>query len=326
MKRQFTEKQTEIINAINNTDSSNLVFHYSKGNTKLPFMNFGTVSVLTCPAACKASCKCTEYCYAENIENARDKVFKGNYENLALFLRNPDKFEHDFNMAVKLYEYECKLQNKPCIVRLNESGDFFSIDYTKMIIRVILNNPNVFFYGYTKQWYFDSFDFINDLPFHSIKNCNIMFSAIENVNFPEKYYMYRKTFALHLKEAYSFIENNDNIIHCTGNCSNCDACVYGKTDVCFIIHGSKGIDRIVEKELYPYEKNYITYNLPVYKNVKNSHFYKSSAKTFQGLRDIYCKKILCSNDYETRTKALYTVYKMYCKGKIEVYKNGFLFT
>lgn len=325
MKRVFSENQVLIMKSILKKNASELTFHYSKGNVKLPFMNFGTTSVLTCPAAFKAGCKCTEYCYSENIENNRDNVFKGNYENLVLFLKNPEKFELEFDIAVKCYELECKLKNKPAIVRFNQSGDFFNIDYAKMIIRVIRNNPGVFFYGYTKQWYDDKFDFINELPFHSIKNANIMFSAIENVDFPEKYSMYRKTYALHLKEAYSLIENNDNIIHCSGNCATCDACVYGKTNVCFVIHGPKGIDKIPDFEIYPYTKSGITRDLARYTNVKNPCFFKSTAKTFQGLRDIYCKKILGINDYETRTRALYTVYRLYCKGAIEVYKNGFLF-
>lgn len=325
MKRAFNEKQIGIMKSILKKNASALTFHYSKGNVKIPFMNFGTTSVLTCPAACKAGCKCTEYCYAENIENNRDNVFKGNYENMILFLKNPEKFELEFDIAVKCYELECKLKNKPAIVRLNESGDFFSLDYVKMIIRVIRNNPSVFFYGYTKQWYDDKFDFIEDLPFHSIKNVNIMFSAIENIDFPAKYSMYRKTYALHLKEAYSLIENNDNIIHCSGNCATCDACIYGKTNVCFVIHGPKGVDKIPDYEYYPHEHKGIVYYMAKYNNVKNPMFFKSTAKTFQGLRDIYCKKFLGINDYETRTRALYTVYKLYCRGAIEVYKNGFLF-
>ena len=325
MKRTFNENQLSIMKAIQGISHDQLTFHYSKGNTKLPFMNFGTTSVLTCPAACSANCDCLVYCYAENIENTRDHVFRNNYENLVLFNKNPGKFEKDFDIAVKLYALECTLENKPCIVRLNESGDFFSIEYAKMIIRVIRNNPTVFFYGYTKQWYFDSFDFITDLPFHAIKNCNIMFSAINGIAFPDKYSMYRKTYALHLKEAYSLIENNKNVVHCCGNCEKCDACIYGKTDVCFIIHGSKGIDKIPEKELYPYMHKGVTINLPKYHNIHNPGFFKSTAKTFQGLRDIYCKKILGVNDYETRTRALYDVYKLYCRGAIEVYSNGFVF-
>ena len=325
MKRTFNEKQIAIMKSVHKKNVNELTLHYSKGNTKLPFMNFGTTSVLTCPAACKAGCKCTEYCYAENIENSRENVFKGNYENLVLFLKNPEKFEKDFDIAVKCYELECKLKNKAAIVRLNQSGDFFNIAYTRMIIRVILNNPGVFFYGYTKQWYDDKFDFIVDLPFHSIKNANIMFSAIENIEFPDRYSMYKKTYALNLKEAYSLIENNENIIHCQGNCANCDACVYGKSNVCFVIHGPKGVDIIPDKEYYPHTFKGITYFDPKYNNVKNPYFFKSTARTFQGLRDIYCKKILCINDYETRTRTLYDVYKLYCRGAIEVFKNGFLF-
>ena len=325
MKRQFTEKQVEIMKSVLITNTADLNFHYSKGNTKLPFMNFGTTSVITCPAACKANCDCINYCYAENIENSREYVFRNNYENLVLFMRDPEKFEKQFDIAVKVYELDCKLNNKPCIVRLNESGDFFNIDYTKMIIRVIRNNPGVFFYGYTKQWYFESFDFITDLPFHAINNANIMFSAINGVDFPVKYSMYKKTYALHLKDAYTLIENNENIIHCPGNCANCDACVYGRVNVCFVIHGSKGIDKIPEKTYYPYVNNGIKYELAKYVNVNNPCFYKSTATTFQGLRDIYCKKVLGVNDYETRTRALYEVYKLYCRGAIEVYKNGFLF-
>lgn len=325
MKRQFTEKQVEIMKEVISKNTADLNFHYSKGNAKLPFMNFGTTSVISCPAACKSNCNCVDYCYAKETENTREKVFKNNYENLILFIRDPQKFETELEIAIKLYTLECKLYKKPCIVRLNESGDFFNIDYAKMIIRVIRNNPSAFFYGYTKQWCDDNFDFITDLPFYAIENANIMFSAIDGVDFPDKYYMYKKTYALSLKDAYTLIENNDNIIHCPGNCATCDACIYGRVNVCFVIHGSKAIYKIPEKTIYPYTNNGIKYELAKYVNVKNPCFYRSSATTFQGLRDIYCKKILGINDYETRTRALYEVYKLYCRGAIEVYKNGFLF-
>lgn len=324
-KRILNEKQIAIINELKNKPVNELLFHFSLGNTKLPFMNYGTPAVMTCPAAACNNCSCCDFCYEVGIEDARTTVFKNNYENILLWIKDPARFEQLFDNALKLYALECKLTGRPAIMRLNESGDFFSISYTKMIIRRITENTDIFFYGYTKQWIDKRFDFISDLQFHALNNCNIMFSAVDNIQVPEKYKKYYKiAYTGNLEKSYEIIETG-RAIHCCGNCEKCNICVYGSGNVCFVIHGKKGIDKIPEKVNFPYVNAAgLKCELPRYVNKNNTHFYKSSATTFQGVRDIICKKILNKNDYETRTTMLYETYKLYRAGKIEVYKNGFV--
>lgn len=323
-KRVFTEKQLKTMNDILKKSVNDLHFHCSAGNIKVPYMNFGSAAIIGCPAAAKNNCECCSFCYAKNIENTRIKYFAGNFENMVLFSRDPARFMKEVDTAIKVYTLKCQLENKKAIVRLNESGDFYNKKYTRAMYETVKNNPDTVFYGYTKQWLNPDYDFISEFPFCKLDNCNIMFSTADNIPIPEKYAgLYKVAYTANLKHGYDIIETG-RAIHCHGNCEKCNVCVTGAADVVFIIHGSKGVDLIPEKEnIINATGTGLKYTLPRYVNKNNPAFYKTAATTFQGIRDIYCKKVLNINDYETRTKALYYVYKLYRAGKIEIYKNGF---
>lgn len=100
-------------------------------------------AVLTCPGAsewCKSVCYNGDGYY-------RPEVFvvpqwKANYE---AFIQDPTKLESRVND--QLAE-----SAKPAGVRIHSSGDFFSPDYVQFWSRIVANNPEVTFWGYTRSW------------------------------------------------------------------------------------------------------------------------------------------------------------------------------
>lgn len=321
-KRTFTDEQINIMNYINSLSKEELKIHFSKGNTKLPFFNFGMPAVFCCPDACKHNADCTEFCYALQSENQYPDTFKANYENYIFFKKYPDLFEKQLVNAIIEYAKTCKKKGIQPIVRLCESGDIFNAKYCDMLLTIIATMQNVYFYGYTKNYF--SLDLVNKFPFHKMNNCNLMLSKIEGIEIPKKYNgLYKIAYTTKLAGCPELIKNK--VVHCIGNCEKCHACIYGSNNVFFVIHGSGNYDFIPEKIATPEQRNGLT--IPVlekYVNTNNPNFYKTSAKTFQGIRNIYCKKIINKNTYEDRTINLLTVYQLYRSGKIEIYKNGFL--
>lgn len=313
-KHEFTNDQRNIIKVLLDMNTDALKLHTSKGNTKLNFFNFGLPAVLTCGDACKHNAACTGFCYALNSENRYSNVFKANYENLILFNKAADRFKALLVAALDKYYDSCVNAGKPAIVRLNESGDFINAAYARMIYNIACDMPYIKFYGYTKQYF--SLDLVNDIPFYALDNVNLMLSKIENVDIPAKYNgLYNVAYTEKLTPDIVKLQNN-GVIHCNGNCSKCHACIDKGHNVFFVIHGSGNYDYI------PVDRS----TLDKY-DVKNPAadvtFYKTSSKTFQGIRNIYCKKVIGNNDYESRTINLLTVYKLFLSGKIRIYKNGF---
>lgn len=326
MKRTFTENQLAIIKELKEKaafDVLQLVFHYSRGNTKLKFFNFGMPAVITCPDACKCNADCTHFCYGLNAENRYSNVFRANYENMLLFNADPALFEKRLRAALDAYIEYCKKAGRDPVARLCESGDIFNKEYALMLFRVAADYAGVKFYGYTKNYF--TLDFVNDIPFYSLSNCNIMLSKIDGVKIPEKYDgLYNIAYTTKLNGAPALL--NNGVKHCIGDCNKCGLCINKGNDVFFVIHGSGNFDYIPEKIATPEKRAGLV--IPVlskYENTENTNFYKTSSKTFQGIRNIYCKKIINDNSYESRTRALLTVYNLYRAGKIEIYKNGFVY-
>ncbi len=313
-KHNFTDNQKNIVKELLSKNANELKIHISRGNTKLHFFNFGLPAVFTCGDACKHNAACTNFCYALNAENRYINVFRANYENLILFNKDPERFKELLVRAIELYVRYCEKNNINLVIRLNESGDFVNNNYAKMIFDVVTMFPAVSFYGYTKNYF--SIDFVNDIPFHKLANCNLLLSKIENVDIPKKYAgLYNIAYTSKLNNGLLNLLNI-GVKHCTGNCNACRACLNRGNDVVFVIHGSGNYDYIPEKENNSVLEKFNAENMPGYT------FFKTTGKTFQNIRNIYCKKIINNNTYEARTVNLLTVYKLYKSGKIKIFKNG----
>lgn len=97
----------------------------------------------TCP--CKG--ECAKICYAEQgtyrFRNVREK----NAARLAL--AESDQFVPVIDAEIK--DVAAKNPDKDLFVRIHDSGDFYSMEYTKKWFTIMRSNPDVKFYAYTKM-------------------------------------------------------------------------------------------------------------------------------------------------------------------------------
>lgn len=115
--------------------------HLTCGNSKLKkdgIWSFGLVAVLCCPFADK----CIKLCYARQGSYGFPCIRRHRLNNFKASQRQ------DF------VEIMCDeiAQVKPAVVRLHDSGDFYSREYLFKWIFIAIRNPNVIFYAYTKSF------------------------------------------------------------------------------------------------------------------------------------------------------------------------------
>lgn len=110
----------------------------------------GGIVMNTCPQALA----CKAVCYAKQGRYVMDLVVKARKHNLKLSLR-PTFAKHiiaDLNQMV----IKSKVCHKPYnVVRLHDSGDFYSQEYLDAWSTVAAAFPNVIFYAYTKSLHLD---------------------------------------------------------------------------------------------------------------------------------------------------------------------------
>ena len=142
----------------------------SKLNNKRVF-NFGIIAnkslegKSTCPFA--KGCLGADYkCYAQKGAYAWPKV-KQAYNNRYL-LTKQDNFINLMNNAIQ--------KKKVDILRLHDSGDFYSIAYLNKWIEISKANKDVIFYAYTKSIPFFKPSKKSDTNFLLPKNLKIIFS------------------------------------------------------------------------------------------------------------------------------------------------------
>lgn len=131
----------------------------SKGNKKLGrIINFSIPPLTTCNKKTKL---CTKFCYAlksyKQYPNVRT-AWDGNYEA---------SLQDDF---VTLFNKELVRWTKKgfLTIRFHVSGDVYSLEYLDKLTSLVISNPNVTFYMYTKQWrdpdYLEGLEFMHALP------------------------------------------------------------------------------------------------------------------------------------------------------------------
>lgn len=113
--------------------------------------NFGIPAFLsrngikTCPKAgqCATGCYARSGAYRfKNVVNAYEKRLEltqnENFVDLVLA---------DLNLKV----IQAKSKNKTCLIRIHDSGDFYSIEYWNKWRSIMIQRPDVSFYAYTKM-------------------------------------------------------------------------------------------------------------------------------------------------------------------------------
>lgn len=121
------------------------------GKTPTIANTFGLPSgkAYSCPGATSV---CETICYAGKLE----KIYKGvkdvlmNNWNL-LKDANQETMEQLLGAMIDEFEKDCEKRNAQKLFRIHWDGDFFNVDYTNAWRNVILANPNISFWVYTRS-------------------------------------------------------------------------------------------------------------------------------------------------------------------------------
>ncbi len=109
--------------------------------------NFGipafksVTGLVTCPAA-RA---CVSGCYARSGAYLFSNVAKAYEARLQVTLQS------DFADQMQVEIDALKAKHKKLVIRIHDSGDFYSLEYVNKWFEVINSNPSVKFYAYTKR-------------------------------------------------------------------------------------------------------------------------------------------------------------------------------
>lgn len=121
------------------------------GNDKVTVYNFGipafqsAAGLRTCPLAgtCKIGCYATQGAYAwSNVQAAYESRLKATLQS---------NFSEVMTELIKVKNKTAERQVKQLIIRIHDSGDFYSKEYLEKWLKVINRFPNVKFYAYTKM-------------------------------------------------------------------------------------------------------------------------------------------------------------------------------
>jgi hypothetical protein len=99
-------------------------------------------NMLVCPSAGV----CAQLCYARSGTYNFSNVKKAHVRNLESILDNPQAWKTQLTEELKAKRYQGGKS-----VRIHDSGDFFSEEYFLLWLDIAKENPNVFFYAYTKE-------------------------------------------------------------------------------------------------------------------------------------------------------------------------------
>jgi hypothetical protein len=119
------------------------------GNNEIVVYNFGIPALKskqglsTCPMASK----CAVGCYARSGAYLFSNAALA-YENRLKAALSP---QFSALIQVELNAAKKRAKTKKIYIRIHDSGDFFSPEYFKKWLVVMLNNPEVTFYAYTKM-------------------------------------------------------------------------------------------------------------------------------------------------------------------------------
>ena len=190
---------------------------------------------------------CSKVCYAGKLE----KIYKGVRDNLLhnwnlLKDANYEEMYDLLSAMIKEFIVDCEKKDAPKLFRIHWDGDFFNDEYTRAWKHVILNNPDVQFWVYTRV---KSAALIlkgmNNLSlYYSADSENIKTAVDLKLNHGVRMAYLAQNFATGQADVKEMIgrpaakcpENNKQIplISTKGSaCVSCSLCVYSKSDILF---------------------------------------------------------------------------------------------
>lgn len=200
--------------------------------------SFGILSgkEYSCPGATSI---CERVCYAGRLERMRPSVrsvMTSNWEQVST--ASADRLNYLLSVMIEDFIDDCNKWNAPKLFRIHWDGDFFSDLYTNAWRKIILDNPTVKFWTYTR------------VPtaaraLQGLENLSIYFSADdENLQIAKvlkeeglAIAMLRDTFE-EAKAAFpraAMCPEQRGQVPLAGACVACGICISGKADMTFSI-------------------------------------------------------------------------------------------
>ncbi len=102
---------------------------------------------VVCPMA--GSCGKAGGCYAQQGAYVWKSAKDSHTKNYELSLSN--EFQDSMQDDVRRHKNRASKKNEKLVVRIHDAGDFYSLDYIRKWCEVMVANPDVQFYAYTKM-------------------------------------------------------------------------------------------------------------------------------------------------------------------------------
>ena len=201
--------------AVRKTDTDDCRAHFSyETNSKLGrIAGFSLIPGYTCSMEACAHCG-IEGCYAiKNVlrfgyDPAKSSVLNAWMENTILAVKDLKKLEREINQYLASYDGD--------FFRIHPGGDFVTLKYAKMWMRVAKRHPEIQFLAFTKQW-----EILRALrKLARLSNMHIVPSGWSGCPVPED--ISAELFCSHCVEKGQ--EPPENAIQCPGSCETCNAC------------------------------------------------------------------------------------------------------
>ena len=181
--------------------------HISKGNRKMGAIpSFSLPSGITCSEQARQTCHFDCY-YRRHCERFK-KVCSNGAENYAACKNSLWEVEGYLN-------WYFDNPNAPRLFRIHVGGDFFSLDYLKMWLRVVEKHPDTRFLAFTKR-----FDLLAQLNEILPNNFSLILSAWPGMEIPNDL---RSRFPVAWMQDGTENRVPETAIECSGNCMECQA-------------------------------------------------------------------------------------------------------
>ena len=136
------------------------IINLSRGNKKLvpnkttAYAIWNLPAIVTCPFRTR---DCEKFCYARKAEKAYPTCLPSRERNYNISLQD----DFVFRMVLTLLEIRKNCRKDRLIVRIHESGDFYSAEYVEKWIRIMdyCKDEDITFIAYTKSFpFFDGIE------------------------------------------------------------------------------------------------------------------------------------------------------------------------
>jgi hypothetical protein len=194
----------------------------------------------SCPAATSV---CSKICYAGKLEKIYPNVKASLIHNWDLVRdADHDTIENLLEDMIADFRSDCEKWDAPKDFRIHWDGDFFKPEYTFAWKHVILNNPDIRFWAYTRV---ESAAYM----LKGMENLSIYFSAdkdnfeaaarLKSVGIPlaglHETFDQAKEMLLSIGERTAVCPEQRGQIKLEGACVACGICLKGKTNISFSI-------------------------------------------------------------------------------------------